>query len=261
MPIGYFLPSRQTLSGLAAIMLVALAASQFRVSTSVPKLNFDSDEPGSKAETYSAIYPVRFDLGKNKSRNAVTYPVLVALRSQPVDRTGAKQGRAELFLAMALQVPEMQFGITTSDGVLRDGQPAENQAGRDEADLDSAPAIDRDKQSKAEQSGISLARFINVKYDLTSQSSSAEHLAIRKPLYYNGAASGEVTLRVAQDSRISARLADLQRVLGEGFPASIRKAASEEGFVDFNALRAAGFAVRYDAGKDVIQLTTTPKAN
>lgn len=247
------------MGGLAAVVLVALAINEFNASASISKSVLASENPGSQASLDGANYPVRVDLGKEGPSDTVAYPVIISFQSAPVGKAGVEEWGGSVLLAMALQLPEQQFDMATRHDASRLAVLEERHTDRTETELDAAMHQVRDQPSMTGRSGSSLANVINVKYDLASQFSSAEGLAIRKPLFVNAASKGHVTLRIVQDSKIVVRLADLQRAFGEVRIAGLEKIKDHDGYVDFATLRDSGIAVQYDAAKDVVQMTTRPE--
>jgi hypothetical protein len=244
--------TREVLGCIVGLALAALAVNEYSASTSSA---FARSNP-EYSRSASAPYPVRLSLVPARQAGANYHPARIKAGDSSWPRGTGDPGALDALPATLGQSPKQDFKSTADRSSPGSARPPEANfadiaaySGKIDQIVRSAPSMATKPSKQA------LAEIIDIRYELTAQNSASKGLAIRKPLFVNGAANGQVTLQIINDSTIVAKLADLQRAFGESLPAGIRQRSGDVGYVDFRELRSAGIAVRYVASKDVVEMT------
>ena len=246
--------TRKVLGCLVGITLAALAVNEYNASASsaFARSNLGYAQPN------SAPYPVRLSLVPDRRTGANYHSARLKAGDSSWPDGAGDPAALDVPPAIVGQTQEQPLKLTadsSSPGLAR--SPEANFAGiaansgMIDQTVRSAPSMATSSSKRP------LAEIIDIRYDLTGQISASKGLAIRKALFVNGAAKGQVTLQIINDSTIVAKLADLQRAFGGSLPAGIRQSAADAGYVDFRELRSAGIVVRYVASKDVVEMNAT----
>ena len=103
--------------------------------------------------------------------------------------------------------------------------------------------------------------LLGLDFRLENARSGADGFEVRKALRADGISKGKVTLRIVNDTTIMVKAADLSGALSTQSSKDRLSALGHKlgAFIDFDALRDAGFDVRYNASRDVVEVSSQPQ--
>ena len=106
------------------------------------------------------------------------------------------------------------------------------------------------------------AKLLALNFSIENPRAHADSIEIRKAAQADGVKKGKVSLRIVNDTTIMVNSRDVEALFGnsisEKVAASLRASPKVEGYIDFDALRAAGVQIRYDAARDIVVMSSRP---